>query len=99
MKIKKICFSPEVPIQPYWPKSDLAPPGPLEHNLSQNSLIKRLFQHTRAQWPISAPGSKSALQDCIGQIRLKNRTVLYSPNRPQFLGLKQTFLIYSVTYS
>ena len=25
MKIKKICFSPEVPIHPYWPKSDLAP--------------------------------------------------------------------------
>ena len=27
MQIKKICFSPKVPIQPYKPKSDSAPSG------------------------------------------------------------------------
>ena len=45
LKIKKVCFSPKVPIQPLL--------KPFEHNLGQNSSITRLFQPTL--------GSKSAL--------------------------------------
>ena len=51
LKIKKICFSPKVPNQPLLES--------FEHNLIQNSPIKRLFQPTLGS--ISALGSKSAL--------------------------------------
>ena len=56
-KIKKICFSPKVRIQR---SQSLIQPllEPFEHNLGQNSSIKRLFQPTL--WPISAFGFKSA---------------------------------------
>ena len=53
LKIKKICFSPagQSLIQPLLES--------FEHNLIQNSPIKRLFQPTLGS--ISALGSKSAL--------------------------------------
>ena len=56
---EKICFSPEVPIQPCRPKSDSALPGVIWAQFKPNSPIKRLFQPTLG--PISALGSKSAL--------------------------------------
>ena len=58
-KNEKVCFSPEVPIQPCRPKSDSALPGVIWAQIKPNSPIKRLFQPTLG--PISALGSKSAL--------------------------------------
>ena len=43
LKIKKICFSPKVSIQPCWPKSDLAAPGAL---LTQFMAKKAIIQPT-----------------------------------------------------
>ena len=55
LKIKKICFSPKVSIQPCRPKSDSTLPGAIyEDNLDQKSSIKRLFQPTAG--PIPAHG-------------------------------------------
>ena len=39
LKIRKICFSPEVPIQPRRPMSDPAPPEVIQHSSSENSPI------------------------------------------------------------
>ena len=59
LKIEKICISPEVPIPPCRPSLIQPLLKPFEHNLGQNSSIKRLFQLTLG--PISALESKSTL--------------------------------------
>ena len=46
LKIKMICFSPKVSIQPCRSKSDQPFLEPFELNLGQKSSIKRLFQPT-----------------------------------------------------
>ena len=43
LKIKKICFSPKVSIQPCWPKSDLAAPRAV---LAQFMAKKAIIQPT-----------------------------------------------------
>ena len=55
LKIKKICFSLKVSIQPCRPKSDSALPWAIRTQLGQESSIKRLFQPTIG--PISALGA------------------------------------------
>ena len=46
LKIRKICFSPKVSIQPCRPKSDSALPGAIWAQFRKKSSIKRLFQLT-----------------------------------------------------
>ena len=57
LKIKKICFSPKVPIQPSKPKSDSAPRGAIQAPF--NSPVESLYRPVLGL--ISALGSKSAL--------------------------------------
>ena len=75
MKIKKICLSPKVPIQPYRSMSDSASSGAIEPTL-------RL---------ISASGSESSLDNCTtlafnkeAKLDPKDRTVLDAPKQPHF---------------
>ena len=98
---EKICFSPEVPIQPCRPKSDSALPGVIWAQFKPNSPIKRLFQLTLG--PISALGSKSALVNwtvlaLIKGAELDSKIGLYQllTHCPPSLGLKQILLIYTV---
>ena len=57
LKIKKICFSPKVPIQPYRPKSDSGSRKAIRAPF--NSPVESPYQ--RVLGLISALGSKSAL--------------------------------------
>ena len=57
LRIKKICFSPNVPIQPCRPKSDSASCGAIRAPF--NSPVESLYQSVLGL--ISALGSKSAL--------------------------------------
>ena len=74
LKIKKICFSPIVSIQPCRPKSDSSLPWA---QFRPKNSIRRLLQPPLG--PISALETKSALA---------NWTVFYSPKQPQFFLAK-----------
>ena len=92
LKIKKICFSPKVPIQPYRPKSYSAPSGVI---CVQNSPIKRLVQPTLGS--ISALGSKSALVNwtvlaMIKGTKLDSKIGLYFIHRKGSIFRAKTYL-------
>ena len=66
LKIKKICFSPKVPIQPYRPKSDSAPSGVIWAQFdSKQSHQKAIPAHTGIHFSPWVQISPSLL-DCIG---------------------------------
>ena len=102
LKIKKICISFKVSIQPCRPKSDSALPGAIWAQFRPEKLNQKAIPaHGRAYF---SPGIKSA--QLIGLywpwfkgVKLDSKIGLYFTHRNgpiYFLGLKQIFLIYSV---
>ena len=64
LKIKKICFSPEVPIQPCRPKSDSAPPGAIWARFKPKQLNQKAIPAHDGAQPLGPNHSK--VIGCIG---------------------------------